>query len=329
MRCADLPPPVTRHSRRNARYFSKLLLALITAFALGFDTTFTASLAANPTHVASAASRAPTSTVSRFARGLLWKIDAPGVKPNYLFGTIHSDDPRVISLPEPVIQALDGSGRFVMEAIIDGDGLVRMAEAMYFNDGRTLEQVTGKQLYSESVNAVTARGLPAADIAKQKPWAVVMALSMPTPKTGEFLDLVLETRASRQDKPVAGLETIQEQIAVFDELSLPDQIALLKEAVRTQGEFANELDKMIGAYLARDLASLAEMGGKPLAGDDRLYRTVTERLLSRRNTRMADRMAPMLKEGGAFIAVGAAHLPGDEGLLNLIEKAGYRVTPVY
>ena len=86
---------------------------------------------------------------------------------------------------------------------------------------------------------------------------------------------------------------------------------------------------MIGAYLARDLAGLAEMGNKPLASDDHLYQTVTDRLLSQRNARMADRMAPILKEGGAFIAVGAAHLPGDRGLLNLIEKAGYRVTLIY
>lgn len=329
MRCADLPPPVPKHSRRNAHFFPKFLLALVSALPLGFGTTSATSLAASTTHVAAATSRAPASTVSRFARGLLWKIDAPGVKPSYLFGTIHSDDPRVTSLPESVTRAFDASGRFVMEAIIDGDGLVRMAEAMYFNDGRTLEQVIGKKLYSESVKALTARGIPAAGIEKQKPWAVVMALSMPTPKTGEYLDLVLETRGSRQDKPVAGIETIQEQIAVFDELPLPDQIALLEEAVHTQGEFANELEEMISAYLARDLASLAEMGNKHMAGDDRLYQTVTDRLLSRRNTRMADRLVPILKEGGAFIAVGAAHLPGDGGLLNLIEKAGYRVTPVY
>ena len=121
-----------------------------------------------------------------------------------------------------------------MEAIIDGDGLVRMAEAIYFNDDRTLEQVVGSELYSETVKALTARGITSADIAKQKPWAVVMALSVPTPKSGEYLDLVLETRASRQNKPIAGLETIQEQIAVFDELPLPDQIALLKEAVHAQ-----------------------------------------------------------------------------------------------
>src|SRR3989344_8724862 len=68
----------------------------------------------------------------KYAKGLLWKIEVPGARSSYLFGTIHSDDRRVTALPEPVIRALDASNRFTMEAIIDGEGLVHMAEAMYF-----------------------------------------------------------------------------------------------------------------------------------------------------------------------------------------------------
>jgi uncharacterized protein YbaP (TraB family) len=86
---------------------------------------------------------------------------------------------------------------------------------------------------------------------------------------------------------------------------------------------------MIRAYLARDIAALAEAGMKHKPDNDRLYRSVMDRLLTRRNARMATRLGPILKDGGAFIAVGAAHLPGESGLLNLLEKAGYRVTPVY
>jgi hypothetical protein len=216
-----------------------------------------------------------------------------------------------------------------MEAIIDGEGLVHMAEAMYFSDGRTLEQVVGKKLYAESVKLLAARGIPTLGVEKQKPWAVMMALSMPPPKTGEYLDLILQERATRQNKPVSGLETIQEQLAVFDELPLPDQVALLKEAVQEQDAFEKDLEEMIRAYLARDIAGLAEAGTKHKPDNDRLYRSVMDRLLTRRNARMATRLGPILKDGGAFIAVGAAHLPGESGLLNLLEKAGYRVTPVY
>ncbi len=266
---------------------------------------------------------------AKYANGVLWKIDKPGIKPSYLFGTIHSDDPRVTSLPEPVIQALDASHRFILEAVIDEESILTMAEAMYFNDSRTLKQVIGTKLYTESINALKARGIPAVAIEKQKPWAVIMALSVPPFKTGEFLDLVLESRATQQNKPVSGLETIEEQIAVLDDLPMPEQIALLKEAVRMQNDFAIALEEMIKAYLARNLVSLVEITEKYEPTDDALARRFNDRLLTQRNTRMAQRMAPMLKQGSVFVAVGAGHLPGEAGLLYLIEKAGYRVTSVY
>ena len=272
---------------------------------------------------------AVSGTTAPYTRGLLWKIESPGATANYLFGTIHSDDVRVTALPEAVARSLDSSSRFVMEAIIDGDALVRMAEVMFFNDDRTLEQVIGKKLYKESIQAMTARDLPTLGIEKQKPWAVMMALSMPSPKTGEYLDLVLQARASQQNKPVSGLETVAEQLAVFDGLPLRDQVALLEDTVRTQADLDREFEELHKAYLARDLAAIVSVAEKNKPGDERLYDEVMDRLLAKRNLRMVERMTPILKQGGAFIAVGAAHLPGETGLLYRLEKAGYRVIMVY
>lgn len=324
MRSAGFPSTASTQSTIGPRSFLKFLFTLFCALLFTSGT----ALAATATNAGVAAQAKPPAAV-KYAKGLLWKIESPGAKSSYLFGTIHSDDRRVTALPEPVIKALDASNRFTMEAIIDGEGLMHMAETMYFSDGRTLQQVAGKELYAESVKALATRGIPTLGVEKQKPWAVMMALSMPPPKTGEYLDLVLQDRATRQNKPVSGLETIQEQLAVFDELPLPDQVALLKEAVQEQDTFEKDLEEMIGAYLARDIAALAEAGAKHKPDNDRLHRSVMDRLLTRRNTRMAARLGPILKDGGAFIAVGAAHLPGESGLLNLLEQAGYRVTPVY
>ncbi len=270
-----------------------------------------------------------TETISHYNKGLLWKIESPGATTNYLFGTIHSDDARVTALPEAVIRSLDTSSRFIMEAIVDGEALVRMAEVMFFNDGRTLEQVVGKKLYMESMKALTARGIPTQGVEKQKPWAVTMALSMPRPRTGEYLDFILQARATQQNKPVSGLETIAEQLAVFDDLPLADQVALLKDTVDGQADLEKELEELHKAYLARDLAAIAAISDKNKPDDERLYNEVMDRLLAKRNLRMVERLAPMLKQGGAFVAVGAAHLPGETGLLYRLEKAGYRVTAIY
>ena len=329
MRSTGIQPPVLRYLGRSSHFFLKFLRALFCALPLWFSAANAAAVTASGAGVKPVAPGVASAAVSKFTRGLLWKIEAPGAKPSFLFGTIHSDDARVTALHESITKAIETSGHLVMEALIDGESIVYMAEAMYFNDDRTLEQVVGRKLYAESVKALTARGIPTAGMEKQKPWAVMMALSMPTPTTGEYVDLILENQATRQNKSITGLESIQEQIAVFDELSLPDQIALLEAAVQAQGQFAKELEGLIKAYLARDLASLAELSDRHTPGDARIHQTVTDRLLTKRNTRMAGRIAPILKEGGAFIAVGAAHLPGQTGLLNLIEQAGYRVTSVY
>lgn len=311
----------TASSTTDFRFFFRFLLAAL--FTLPFWT------GAAATSAAKNSVSAVSEPASRYTKGLLWKIESPGATASYLFGTIHSDDARVIALPEAVTRSLDASSRFVMEAIVDGDALVRMAEVMFYNDGRTLEQVIGKKLYMESMKALTARGVPTLGIEKQKPWAVMMALSMPSPKTGEYLDIVLQARATEQNKPVSGLETIAEQLAVFDDLPLPDQVALLKDAVNTQADLEREFEALHKAYLARDLAAIMSIGEKNKPGDERLYMEVMDRLLAKRNLRMIERMAPILKLGGTFIAVGAAHLPGETGLLYLLEKAGYRVTAVY
>ena len=287
---------------------------------------WTSAVAATATAKSSVSAAEPA---ARYTKGLLWKIESPGATVNYLFGTIHSDDTRVTTLPNAVTRSLDASSRFVMEAIMDSESLVRMAEVMFFNDERTLEQVVGRKLYAQTVKAMNARGIPTVGVEKQKPWAVMMALSVPPPKTGEFLDLVLQARATQQNKPVSGLETVAEQLAVFDGLPLRDQIALLEDAVRMQADLDKEFEALHKAYLARDLATITTISEKHEPGDERLYRDVMDRLLDQRNRRMVERMTPFLKQGGAFIAVGAAHLPGESGLLYRLEKAGYRVTAVY
>ena len=313
----------TASSPTDFRFFFRFLLAALLALPLWADA-FAATTATTKSSVSTVSEPA-----SRYNKGLLWKIESPGTTASYLFGTIHSDDARVIALPEAVTRSLDVSNRFVMEAIIDGEALVRMAEVMFFNDQRTLEQVVGKKLYMEAIKALTARGMPTLGIEKQKPWAVMMALSMPPPKTGEYLDLVLQSRATQQNKPVSGLETVAEQLAVFDGLPLPDQVALLQDTVDTQADLEEEFEALHKAYLARDLGDITAITEKNKLGDERLYEEVMDRLLAKRNQRMIERMKPIIKQGSAFIAVGAAHLPSEAGLLYQLEKAGYRVTVVY
>jgi uncharacterized protein len=264
-----------------------------------------------------------------FRHGLLWKIETPGVAPSYLFGTYHSSDPRITTLPCPVKAAFDRSASYTMEVIANGAGIGSMAEAMYFSDGKTLKEVLGDALYQETLRVVSASGLALADsINNLKPWAVMVALSAP-PDEGLFLDMALQLDATLQNKPTYGLETMAEQISVFNDMSLDDQVVLLRDAVQNYQLNQDAMQELSRAYLQRDLGALLALNDKYKPQDARVSATMMDRLLVQRNARMADRLRTRLKEGNAFIAVGALHLPGDNGLLQLLSTAGYHVTRIY
>ena len=278
---------------------------------------------------ARAAPPAPPAAAEKYARGLLWRIEADGPQPSYLFGTIHSADPRVTALPAAVRAAFEHASSFTMETFFSGAGLVRMAEAMYFPDDRTLGQLLGPEDYALVEQAVAAQGHPTRDLNKKKPWAVVMTLDAPPPESLLFLDLMLQRDAVLAGKPNHKLETMEEQLAVFDGMPLADQVTLLRESVRAHHQMREQHEELIRLYLKRDLAGLLALVNNSKPADDRVFQSLLDRLLTQRNIKMAERMAPRLKEGNAFIAVGAGHLPGEMGLLQLLERAGYRLTAVY
>jgi uncharacterized protein YbaP (TraB family) len=271
---------------------------------------------------------APQSAACRFARGLLWKIERAGQKPSHLFGTIHLADARVTDLPAPVRSAFDPSERFAMELVIDGGSLIDMAEAMFLKDDRTLDGILGAERFAALKKLYAERGLPVADLKRKKPWAAMLQLSM-NKSGGVALDFQLQLDATLQNKDVIGLESTEEQLAVFDGLNTADQVALLDSAMRQEDMTPAMTEAMVQAYLARDLTRILLIADSGRSANPQLYDTVMARLLTQRNQRMFERLGPSLSAGNTFIAVGAAHLPGERGLLALLERAGWRVTPVY
>lgn len=262
--------------------------------------------------------------------GLLWEVSKPGAEPAYLFGTIHSEDPEVLQLAQPVRQAFDRSDTVVLELLLDAEAMMYSSVAMLMQDGRALSDIIGQPLFRQAALAIQSRGIPDVVLERMKPWAVAMVLSMPPSKTGQVLDMMLYQDALQQGKLVHGLETVQEQLNVFEVLSEAQQITLLKDAVENFAELDAMYFELLQAYKQRDLAGLMALNEASMeTGDQQLAEDFQQRLIVDRNHRMADRMHPYLQQGKAFVAVGALHLPGEEGLLNLLEQRGYEVRRLY
>ena len=271
-----------------------------------------------------------------YGSGLLWKVERAGVEASHVFGTIHSTDKRVNRLPKPVNRAVRAAKSLVLEVVRTDDMPVRMARLMMLHDGRRLEDIVGAELFAGFAKIARGYGLPAKVLQRIKPWAALMTISLPPAEKARQaagrlpLDLALGARAQRRGVPVYGLETVEEQLGLFEGLPEADQISLLAAAVRDNAKLDPMFERMIQSYLARDLDGLMTWAIDQAAGADPRHREIFEvHFLERRNRLMAERVRIRLDAGGAFIAVGAAHLPGENGLLALLARQGYRVERVY
>ena len=261
--------------------------------------------------------------------GFLWRVSKDGVKDSYLLGTIHSSDSRVVQLKPPVQKALDGADRFVMEMEMDASALLTLGSGMMLTDGKDLEAILGPSLFKRAAAAMTAYGYPEMSVRMLKPWVVMAMLSMPKPTASPILDLVLHQKATAAGKPTAGLETAAEQLAVFETLSMDDQIKLLEMTLEQLPTLPRLMDQLTAAYVADDLQQIAALASEySQRGDIDALKQFSLRLNDDRNIRMAQRMTPYLQQGNSFIAVGALHLAGPAGLIQLLRNQGYHVASV-
>ncbi|WP_295541746.1 TraB/GumN family protein [uncultured Thiohalocapsa sp.] len=260
-------------------------------------------------------------------KGLLFELTPPAAEtPSWLFATMHTEDPRVLRLAEPVADALAAADALVLEVVPDAASVRAAARAMRLPGDTALADLLPPALYRRCVQALTTRGLPDALTRKLKPWAVMTILSTPPARTGVFLDRRLYQRAQADAKPILGLETTAEQLAVFEQLHADEQIALLRAAIAAQGERERVFEALIDAYLRGALDELLALSEDRVPGlEPRLQRRLREMLIDSRNRRLLARIRALPAQRGYFIAVGALHLPGAQGLLAGLHAADYQV----
>ncbi len=270
---------------------------------------------------------------TRFARGLLWRVARPRVAPSHVFGTIHLADPRVLDVPDPVMRALSRSRRYFMEIQHAAPEQARFFEAAQFEDGRRIEPLIGAEAFASLAALLRERRIPEEVIDRIKPWAALANLTItPEDYAVETLDQKLLALARALKLPIDALEGIEEQISVFEGIPMETQVALLKHALAHRDDLGGLIEPTIQAWLRRDLAALDAVNERigaryPDVADH--YRVLFRRVVRNRSIVMAHRLFVPLRRGRVFIAVGANHLYGGEGVLRLIEKQGYRVERAY
>lgn len=283
-----------------------------------------------------AASAAPAQEPLRHGQGLLWRIETPGKADSYLFGTMHATDPQIVTLPTQVLTALRAARSLTLEIVMSDAVQQTLGAAMVLTDGRRLQNIIGAHRFAALAQIGQLYDFQPPVLDHFAPWAAMTVISIAPSEYRRIregvapLDQALQDFAVTRGVPVHGLETVEEQIAVFRDVPEQEQIALLDLAIRSHANIEGWFQQMKAAYLTRDLARLTGLMNEQTSGGDlRLLQAFESRLIEARNVRMAVRMAERLDAGGAFVAVGALHLPGDKGVVHLLERQGRRLTRLY
>lgn len=276
--------------------------------------------------------------------GLLWKIEKDGQEPSFLFGTIHLTNPEVTEVSAKVQAALDATQTMVIETtgMLDPAkmqmALLGKPELTTFTDGSTLDKLLDENDLGTLKAGLEKRGIQLGLVSRMKPWLVMGMVALPdcemaNKQSGiEILDITLARQAEAEGKPVFGLEELTEQFDAMNSLPIDFQLNGLITTIKMGAMIPDIMATMTDLYLQGEIAqimpilSAAAPAGLGEEADD--YAEFEERIIRIRNHVMAERAVPIIDNGSAFIAIGALHLPGEEGVVALLQKSGYSVSRV-
>lgn len=244
----------------------------------------------------------------------------------YLFGTVHVLKPGMTWFDGPVRAAFDASDTLVLEIVRPEDSVMQnyvIQHAINMNGPTVTEQLPEDHRAAYAA-ALATMNLPPAAFDRLDPWAVALTLSLaPLSRLGydpaSGAEEVLTQAAHAADKPIVGLETMEQQIGYFDDMAPALQITYL---VNTLDQFDNigpMIEKMITDWAAGNVDALGADLNSNMLDTPEMARI----LLTERNQRWADWIKARLEQPGTvFVAVGAGHLAGDNDVQHYLEAQG-------
>jgi uncharacterized protein YbaP (TraB family) len=251
----------------------------------------------------------------------------------YLAGSVHALPRDHAELPAPLERAYSASRSIVMEVDLDD---MDPLEAVQFvtsrgtlPEGETLASVIGPAGYAKVAKLAGTLDVPEMVIARLEPWAAAMVLTQfALMKTGYDpqlgIDMQLVGRARNDGKPVDGLETVIDQLGIFDGRSFDEQTKFLLESADDAPLLGGDLHRLIVAWRTGDLKALEKELDKERKTAPGLY----DELLGARNRKWLPKIEALLeRDEDILVVVGALHFVGHDGLLELLAKDGHRPVP--
>ena len=258
-------------------------------------------------------------------KGLFWKLESPSGITSYLFGTIHTDDNRVADLSANVLDAIKKTDTFLMEAEPSQD-----TTSLMLTNGNVAELLTSDE-FDQVRELADFHVMHMGAVMKMKPWLLAVIFDLPKPQTEFSQDNLLMAKSIDFGKDVKGLETSKEHFSIMDNFSMDEQVVMLRAVLkRTPEQKEADFERLLAAYLVGDSDKLTALDEQITGGmlPVSIWSKMRKSLLDDRNLTMAKRAIPLALEKPVFVAVGASHLAGDNGLISAFKKAGFKLTAV-
>lgn len=272
--------------------------------------------------------------VSLEAKSLLYKVSGPK-NTVYILGSIHLAKPELYPLDSAIEQAYRKSDVLVVELDAESpDSAAKMQQAMAtlgrYKKGRTLRSELGRDTYRQLQAYAKTAGLSLEQLEQLRPWVVVLQLSvLEMVRLGYSPDLGIDKHfvdmAKRSNKPIVALETVEEQMALLSREEKAYQEKLLRYTLTSMQQMEPMLSTLFISWRKGDAKTIAKLFVLNMQEDPEL-KEIYNALIKNRNDRMTEKIMAYLKtDSDYFVVVGAGHVVGDDGIVNLLKKNGLQV----
>lgn len=263
-------------------------------------------------------------------KSFLWRVRSEK-NSIYILGSIHFLPKGSYPLKKSMEEAFDAAKKLVFEIDLQSATPEKAQqitiEKGLFRDGATLQQSISKETYDLTERRARDLGVDLRAMSPLKPWLAALTLTtLKLQKLGfdpaSGVDRYLAERAKRSGKPTGGLESLEFQIGLFDGLSRRDQEMMLRETLKELELLDQGIERIMRSWFSGEVGAIEEL----LLAGMREYPEVYEKIIVERNRRWLPQMEKLLAQGeSALVVVGAAHLVGKEGVIELLKQRGYTV----
>ena len=268
---------------------------------------------------------------------LLWEINGEEIdQPSYLFGTIHmigADDFFMPDGLEEIVKKVDlVAFEINMEDMSDMSKMMGLITQAYMTNDTTLSDLLSEEEYKTVDQHFQKMGLPLPFLARIKPMFLSAFASedimnmQSNPGSMKSYEMEIMQLAKGAEKTIGGLETVEYQMSLFDSIPYKVQAQMLMKSITetSETEGADEFEHMVELYKSQDIEGMQTL----MKSDEEGIGRYENLLLINRNLNWIPAMKEMMTKGASLFAVGAGHLGGEKGVLNLLRKAGFQVKPV-